>query len=107
MLSHVDVPGNEEADQLSNVSHYPTKATPVLQIICTSATPKAKKAKAKIHEASFHTLVMPRTLDFFFWLFCHLLVYVDSLKCTKLSLQSGFLQMHFHRLDEFLPSADH
>ena len=65
--SHVDVSGNEEAHRLSNVGrdpHCPTKATPALQIIYTSCTPKAKRTRFNLHEASFHTPIVPRALDF-------------------------------------------
>ena len=73
--SHVDVLGNEETDRLSNVgclSHpqYPTKAAPALLIISSSAPPpppQAKKMKPNIHEASFHTPIVPRMLDLSFF----------------------------------------
>ena len=70
--SHVDVPGNQEADRLSKVgrmSHplFPTKATPALQVITTPATPKVKKAKhASLLDAP-HTPLLPKILDFSFF----------------------------------------
>ena len=70
--SHVDVPSNEEADRLSKVgrmSHplFPTKATPALQIISASATPKVKKAKHEPSPDAPHTPLLPKTLDFSFF----------------------------------------
>ena len=45
----------------------PTKAMPVLQIICTSTTPKIKKAKPKPPKGSHHTPLMTKALDFSFF----------------------------------------
>ena len=69
---HVDVPGNEGADRLSKVgrmSHplFPTKATPALQVITTPATPKVKKAKHDPLPDAHHTPLLPKILDFSFF----------------------------------------
>ena len=70
--SHVDVPGNEEADRLSKVgrmSHplFPAKATPALQVITTPATPKVKKAKHEPLPEDPDTPLLPKLLDFSFF----------------------------------------
>ena len=68
--SRVDVPGNEEADQLSNMgrmSHpnYPIKATAAFRVIHTTPTPRIKRQKTcPVDTLSDGTPMLPRTLDF-------------------------------------------
>ena len=63
--SHIDVPGNEEADRLSNMgrmSHpkYPAKATTAFKVIYTTPTPKVKRQKSVMHARPTNT--RPRRL---------------------------------------------
>ena len=68
--SHVDAPGNEEADRQSNAGslshpHCPSKATPALQVIDTTLTFKAKRTKlGSFDTPSSHTPMVSRALDF-------------------------------------------